>query len=72
LATEFAFSTVSLVFRWLAIPWIQAELDSWVFQRNFTAPCADKNKILPHGVPAIIRSNPSWFGSFDFKVSQYL
>ncbi|KIJ93582.1 hypothetical protein K443DRAFT_27227, partial [Laccaria amethystina LaAM-08-1] len=26
--TEFAFSTVSLVFRWLAIPWIQAELDS--------------------------------------------
>ncbi|KAF8164944.1 hypothetical protein B0H34DRAFT_793384 [Crassisporium funariophilum] len=39
-----------LVFRWLAIPWLQAEIDSWVIQRNFTAPRRDKNKILPQGM----------------------
>ena len=58
-----------LVFRWLAIPWIQAELDTWVHQRNFTAPRHDKNKILPHGVPAIIRAYPKRYNALDYKVS---
>jgi hypothetical protein len=57
------------VFRWLAIPWIQEEINSWVYQRNFTAPRRDKNKILPQGVPAIIRANPQKFGGQDYKVS---
>jgi hypothetical protein len=58
----------SLVFRWLAIPWIQAELDSWVIQRNQTAPRHDKNKILPHGIPELIRLHPERYGYLDFRV----
>ena len=38
----------SLVFQWLAIPWIQAEIDLWVWSRNTNIPWADKHKI-PHG-----------------------
>jgi hypothetical protein len=53
--------SASLIFRWLAIPWIQAELDPWVLQRNRTAPRADKNKILPHGIPEIIREQPQLY-----------
>ncbi|KAH7905061.1 hypothetical protein BJ138DRAFT_1018219 [Hygrophoropsis aurantiaca] len=56
------------VFRWLAIPWIQAELDQWVHHRNHNPPRADKNKILPHGIPAIIRAKPHQFDSLDFKI----
>ncbi|KAG2121119.1 hypothetical protein DEU56DRAFT_873841 [Suillus clintonianus] len=57
------------VFRWLAIPWLQAELDAWAHRRNHNAPRRDKNKILPHGIPAIIRSKPHEFNSLDFKVA---
>jgi hypothetical protein len=57
-----------LVFRWLAIPWIQAEIDDWMDHRNRSKPRADKNKILPHGIPDIIRAKPERYGSFDFKV----
>ncbi|ETW77826.1 hypothetical protein HETIRDRAFT_326132 [Heterobasidion irregulare TC 32-1] len=58
-----------LLFRWLAIPWLQRELDAWVYQRNMTARRADKNKILPQGVPELIRQNPPAYGCQDFKVS---
>jgi hypothetical protein len=58
----------SLVFRWLAIPWIQTQLDQWVQMRNLTAPRSNRKKILPHGIPAIIRQKPEKFGSMDFKV----
>ena len=61
-----------LVFRWLAIPWIQAELDTWVYQCNFTAPRHDKNKILPQGVPAIIRAYPKKYNALDYKVSNLI
>ena len=61
--------SISLVFRWLAIPWIQAELDEWVMLRNRTAPRADRNKILPHGIPELIRNKPEKYGTLDFKVS---
>jgi hypothetical protein len=44
-------------------------LDTWVYQRNFTAPRRDKNKILPHGVPAIIRAYPERYNALDYKVS---
>ena len=59
----------SLVFRWLAIPWIQAELDEWVTLRNRTAPQADKNKILPHGILELIQEKPHLYGTHDFKVT---
>ncbi|OJA11574.1 hypothetical protein AZE42_14035 [Rhizopogon vesiculosus] len=33
-----------------------------------TALYRDKNKILPHGIPAIIRAKPHEYDSLDFKV----
>ncbi|KAL0960042.1 hypothetical protein HGRIS_011690 [Hohenbuehelia grisea] len=58
----------SLLFRWIFIPWLQKEIDNWVFLRNFSAPRADKNKVLPHGIPALINQKPERYGTFDFKV----
>ncbi|KAF8232648.1 hypothetical protein L208DRAFT_1271005, partial [Tricholoma matsutake] len=57
-----------LVFRWLAIPWLQAELNAWMCRFN-SSPCqADKHKLLPQGIPDIIHAKPHLFGSKDFKV----
>jgi hypothetical protein len=50
---------VRLIFRWLAIPWLQAELDSYRERRNGTKRRYDKNKLLPRGVPNDIFQNPS-------------
>ena len=61
----------SLLFHWIAIPWLQVKIDKWVNFKNTTAPCAVRNKILPHGVPALIHSRPSHFGAVDFKVCKY-
>lgn len=36
--------------------------------RNLTAPRSDRKKVLPHGIPAIIRQKPEKFESMDFKV----
>ncbi|OAX35688.1 hypothetical protein K503DRAFT_696552, partial [Rhizopogon vinicolor AM-OR11-026] len=52
----------------LAIPWLQAELDAWLRRRNHNAPRRDKNKILPHGIPAIIHAKPHEYNSLDFKL----
>ena len=57
-----------LLFRWLAIPWLQRELDAWVYQRNMTARRANRHKILPHGIPELIRQQPHRYDSIDFKV----
>jgi hypothetical protein len=57
-----------MVFRWLAFPWLQAEIDDWVRFKNETSPRKDKNKILPHGIPALIRAKPQHYGGLDFKV----
>jgi hypothetical protein len=58
----------SLVFRWLFIPWLQKELDAWVDRYNNSRKRADRNKILPHGVPNDICAFPERFGALDFKV----
>ncbi|THH10132.1 hypothetical protein EW146_g8470 [Bondarzewia mesenterica] len=58
----------SLVFLWLAVPWLQAELDTWVHQQNQTARRANRNKILPHGIPDLIMRRPQLFQSLDFKI----
>ena len=58
----------SLIFRWLAIPWIQSELDKWVLHRNRTRPRYDKKKVLPNGIPLVIRDKPEKFDAMDFKV----
>jgi hypothetical protein len=58
----------NLVFRWLAIPWLQSELDKWVTIRNRTLPRADTKKVLPHGIPELMREKPEQFGALDFKI----
>ncbi|KAJ7265657.1 hypothetical protein C8J57DRAFT_1620708 [Mycena rebaudengoi] len=57
-----------LVFRWLAIPWLQMELDSWAARFNSTIRRADKHKILPRGIPDLIVTKPELYGTSDFKV----
>ncbi|KAJ7455486.1 hypothetical protein FB451DRAFT_1342284 [Mycena latifolia] len=57
-----------LVFRWLAIPWLQREIDAWVKRFNSTTRRADKHKILPHGIPDLIASKPESFATKDYKV----
>ncbi|KZT61423.1 hypothetical protein CALCODRAFT_420857, partial [Calocera cornea HHB12733] len=56
------------VFRWLAVPFIQAELDHYVHMHNTTRPRADKNKLLPNGVPEHILEHPQRFGARDYRV----
>ncbi|KAJ7511196.1 hypothetical protein B0H11DRAFT_1954316 [Mycena galericulata] len=58
----------ALVFRWVFIPWLQKELDAYRERVNNTAKRADKNKVLPHGVPSHMREAPEEFGILDFKV----
>ncbi|KAF8527657.1 hypothetical protein JB92DRAFT_3139803 [Gautieria morchelliformis] len=58
----------ALVFRWLFIPWLQAELDAWKDTHNTAPKRADKNKILPHGRPQLIFEAPHMYDSMDFKV----
>ncbi|KAL0945784.1 hypothetical protein HGRIS_012072 [Hohenbuehelia grisea] len=58
----------NLIFRWLAVPWMQKELDEWVIMRNNSLPRANKHKVLPHGIPAMIRLHPELYGTTDFKI----
>ncbi|KZV61242.1 hypothetical protein PENSPDRAFT_566818, partial [Peniophora sp. CONT] len=57
------------IFRWLAIPWLQTELDAWQNLQNMTARRANKQKILPHGPPALILEHPDQYDTVDFKVN---
>jgi len=41
----------SLVFCWLAILWLQAEIDKWVECHNATPRRSNKHKSLPQGIP---------------------
>ncbi|KDR77552.1 hypothetical protein GALMADRAFT_65908 [Galerina marginata CBS 339.88] len=57
-----------LVFQWIFIPFLQSELDAWADRVNNTRKRADRNKILPHGVPNDIYNNPERFGALNFKI----
>jgi hypothetical protein len=57
-----------MVFRWVFIPWLQRELDSYQDRINHTAKRRDRNKVLPHGVPELIYRSAEDFGALDFKV----
>ncbi|KDR65144.1 hypothetical protein GALMADRAFT_1330174 [Galerina marginata CBS 339.88] len=57
-----------LVFRWLAVPWIQAELDAWMRRFNGSPRRADKHKVLPKGIPDLIASKPHLYHSTDYKI----
>ncbi|KAJ7769107.1 hypothetical protein DFH07DRAFT_866763 [Mycena maculata] len=58
----------NLVFRWLAIPFVQIQLDIWVNHHNKTKPRRDKHKVLPHGIPELLRTKPNFYGLVDFKI----
>ncbi|KAG9124225.1 hypothetical protein FRC07_012343 [Ceratobasidium sp. 392] len=58
----------ALLFRWLAIPWVQSELDAIRNMLNNFRKRSDKNKILPQGRPSTIFEAPELSGSKDFKV----
>ncbi|KAF8510512.1 hypothetical protein BU17DRAFT_77669 [Hysterangium stoloniferum] len=58
----------NLLFRWVAIPWLQTEVDCWVSLKNKSAPHASRHKLLLHGIPALICANPSHFSAIDFKI----
>ena len=47
---------------------MQAETNIWVRSQNSNAPRADRHKILPHGIPSMIRSKPHEWDALDFKV----
>ncbi|GJE88520.1 hypothetical protein PsYK624_046030 [Phanerochaete sordida] len=57
-----------LVFRFLAIPFLQRELDSYVYRHNTSARRANKHKSLPHGIPDRIFEHPEKFGGKDYKI----
>jgi len=58
-----------LVFRWLAIPWIQKEADTYVYNHNTTRRRANRRKALPNGIPDVMFENPESVEALDFKVS---
>ncbi|KAJ7843631.1 hypothetical protein B0H14DRAFT_3139543 [Mycena olivaceomarginata] len=58
----------ALVFRYIFIPWLQQELDAYRDRVNNTAKCADRNKVLPHGVPNDMYEHPEDYGVLDFKI----
>ncbi|KAF8188880.1 hypothetical protein K438DRAFT_1764135 [Mycena galopus ATCC 62051] len=59
---------IRLVFRYVFIPWLQQELNSYRDIINNTGKRADRNKILPHGVLNNMYEHPNGYGVLDFKV----
>lgn len=58
-----------LLFRYLAIPWLQLELDRYRQRVNNFMPRKNKHKLTPHGRRQDIHFRPQEFGTKDFKVS---
>ncbi|EGO27331.1 hypothetical protein SERLADRAFT_435108 [Serpula lacrymans var. lacrymans S7.9] len=57
-----------LCFHFIFIPWLQSELDLFTDRFNHTTPRHNINKILPHGRPTNIFTNPEGFESCNFAV----
>ncbi|KAF8488655.1 hypothetical protein F5888DRAFT_1952455 [Russula emetica] len=57
-----------LVFRWLAIPWLQKAADSYVYDHNTTRRRANRRKVLPNEVPDVMFENPEIVNALDFKI----
>ena len=47
-----------LVFRWLAIPWLQKAADPYVYDHNTSRRRANRHKVLPNEVPDVMFENP--------------
>ncbi|KAJ7077337.1 hypothetical protein C8R44DRAFT_836761 [Mycena epipterygia] len=58
----------NLVFRWIAIPFVQVQLDLWVLHRNQNKPHKDRHKVTPHGIPELLRTKPDFYGIIGFKI----
>ncbi|KAF8424001.1 hypothetical protein L210DRAFT_3422234 [Boletus edulis BED1] len=63
-----------MIFRWLFIPWLQKELDSYQHRINNSRKRSDKKKVrntyvLPHGIPELIHRCAEDYGALDFKVT---
>ncbi|CAK5265855.1 unnamed protein product [Mycena citricolor] len=58
----------ALVFRWVFIPWLQAELDAYRNRVNNTRKRRDRNKVLPNGVPMHMFEYPEDYAILDFKI----
>ncbi|KAJ6475574.1 hypothetical protein C8R45DRAFT_1054726 [Mycena sanguinolenta] len=59
----------ALVFRYVFIPWLQSELDAYRQRVNNTAKRADRNKVLPHGVPNDMYDHPQDYGVLDSRIN---
>lgn len=58
-----------MLFRWIAVPWLQAELDIHTRSLNNTKKRAMRHKVLPQNrTPKDIFMVPSLSGVEDFKV----
>ncbi|KIK57129.1 hypothetical protein GYMLUDRAFT_247381 [Collybiopsis luxurians FD-317 M1] len=56
------------VFKWVFIPWFQAELDAYIDLINTTKKRAQKHKVLPHRPPDDIDEHPENYNMMNFKV----
>lgn len=59
-----------IVFRWLAIPWLQKAADSYVYDHNTSRRRANRSKALPNEVPDVMYENPEIVNALDFRVTQ--
>lgn len=58
-----------LVFRWLAIPWLQKAADSYVYDHNTSRRRANRRKVLPNEVPDVVFENPEIVNALNFKIT---
>ncbi|KZO89445.1 hypothetical protein CALVIDRAFT_464988, partial [Calocera viscosa TUFC12733] len=56
------------LFRWLAIPFLQAKLDNYVEMYNSSKPRPDKKKVIPVGIPNEILQYPARWRARNFMV----
>ncbi|KAI0089513.1 hypothetical protein BDY19DRAFT_864419, partial [Irpex rosettiformis] len=57
-----------LTFLWLAVPWLQAELDLFSHRFNTSKHRSDKHKVTPQGIPQLIATRPEIYGARDYKI----
>ena len=62
---------IRLVFRWLAIPWLQEEANSYVYSTNTCRRRANPQKMVPNGIPDAIYENPEIVDALDYKARQH-
>ena len=67
----YGISKIRLVFRWLAIPWLQKEADSYMYRTNTSRRRANPQKMVPNGVPDVIYENPETVDALDYKARQH-